>query len=58
MATAARGSSEEGFQKWKDGIDRASGDWNAYDGTIRFFVMDYNQHLAGVWMNAIRSSGQ
>ena len=46
MATAARGSSEEGFQKWKDGIDRASGDWNAYDGIIRFIVMDYNQHLA------------
>src|SRR4051794_26237272 len=46
MATALRLSSEERFQKWKDGIDRAGSDWSTYDGTIKLIVMDYNQHLA------------
>jgi hypothetical protein len=42
MATA---NNEDGFQKWKDGIDRANGDWNAYDGVIQSIVIDYNRHL-------------
>ncbi|MDM0076376.1 peptidoglycan-binding protein [Variovorax sp. J2P1-59] len=37
----------DGFQRWKDGIDRANGDWDAYDATIKEVVATYNAHLLG-----------
>jgi hypothetical protein len=45
MATAPSGSGDEGFRKWKDGIDRANGDWDYYDAEIRRVVNEYNMHL-------------
>lgn len=45
MATAPSGSSDEGFRQWKDGIDRASSDWDYYDTEIRRVVNEYNMHL-------------
>lgn len=45
MATAPSRTGDEGFQKWKDGIDRANGDWDYYDAEIRRVVSEYNMHL-------------
>ncbi|MDM0075702.1 peptidoglycan-binding protein [Variovorax sp. J2P1-59] len=41
MATETR----SGFEKWKDGIDKADADWDGYDKLIRETVRDYNWHL-------------
>jgi LysM domain len=38
-------SIDEGFEKWKQGIDRAGGEWNFYDGIIKSVVMVFNEHL-------------
>lgn len=45
MATAH--SADAGFQKWKDGIDKANSEWDSYDPIIREVVGDYNRHLHG-----------
>lgn len=45
MATAASGSDEDGFQRWKEGINRAGSDWDDYDPELRRVVLEYNIHL-------------
>lgn len=46
MATQA--APKSGFDKWKEGVDRAPGDarWNLWDREIQSAVSDFNQHLA------------
>ncbi|MCY1227709.1 hypothetical protein D9M72_399950 [compost metagenome] len=46
MATQA--APKSGFDKWKEGVDRAPGDarWNIWDREIQSAVSDFNQHLA------------
>jgi len=41
-----------GFQKWKDGVDRADSRWDSHDATIKDVVTRYNMHLTrtpGYW---------
>lgn len=37
--------SETGFEGWKNGIDRANGEWDLYDPDIQRIVLQYNMHL-------------
>lgn len=38
-------SNEDGYEKWKMGIDSAGADWDDYDPEIRRIVLQYNLHL-------------
>jgi hypothetical protein len=40
---------KSGFEKWRDGINPASGnaEWNRWDCEIQMAVNDYNRHLSG-----------
>jgi hypothetical protein len=43
-----RAPEKSGFEKWKDGINKARGNpaWDKYDCEIQFAVSVYNQHLS------------
>ncbi|MBO9651251.1 MAG: LysM peptidoglycan-binding domain-containing protein [Variovorax sp.] len=44
METRAR--NQTGYEKWRNGIDRADSRWDEYDGVIREVIGSYSRHLA------------